>query len=74
MRIDLKEVTNLLYVSNVNFYEMYMDTEQDDITIEVESVESVDMDDLICGLEDIFEDVEVVGNTIYCSYYNEMEY
>ena len=70
MRIDLKEVTNVLDICNVNVYEMYMETEYESITIEVDEIDSIDMDTLIDELEDmnVFYDVEVVGNNIYCSY------
>ena len=74
MRININEAINLLYICNVNSYEMYMDTEQDCITIEVnDSMERVDVDELVEGLEELFDDVEVVDNKIYCSYYFERE-
>jgi len=75
MRIDLKEVTNLLYVCNVNFYEMYMETEHESITIEVDDIDNIDMDTLIDELEDmnVFYSVDVVGNNIYCSYHDDMD-
>ncbi len=76
MRIDLKEVTNLLYDCNMNFYEMYIDTEYESITIEVDEIDSIDMDILIDELEDmnVFYYVEVVGNNIYCSYHCDDEF
>ena len=75
MRIDIKEIQELLTNCNVNFYDMYIDNEMDCIDIDInESIENVEMDDLIEGLKRIVsDDVEVVGDgtTISCSIYFE---
>lgn len=71
MMIDIKEIQNQLYVCNVNFYDMYVDTEAECITIEMdELMETVALDRLIEGLEKIFDEVECEeGNLVL--YFNQ---
>ena len=67
MKIDIKEIQNLLYVCNVNFYDMYVDTEHMDLIIEFnELLENVDMDELMNELNDLFreENVEFNGDDV----------
>ncbi len=60
--IDIKEIQNVLYVCNVNFYEFYVDVESECLTIELnEMIDNIDIDSLIKGLEEAVDYVEFDG-------------
>lgn len=76
MRINVKELTNLLYVCNVNFYEFTIDTEHMDIDIEltdyINGLEKIDVDELYDGLCEIFgeDNFEFEDDRIWISLLN----
>ena len=70
MRIDIKEIQDLLYNCNVNFYEMYIDTECECICIELnELIENIALDDIMEELNDLFDDVDYEDKTIFINLY-----
>ena len=69
MRIDVKEIQNLLYVYNVNFYDMYVDTETGCIDVDMnEMLDNVDVEGLMGELREIFDDVSLEGETLMICY------
>ena len=59
MNIDVKEIQNILYCCNVNFYQMEIDTECECITIALnELIENIAIDELLEELKDIFNEIE----------------
>lgn len=78
MRIDIKEIQNLLYRCNVNKYDMIMETEHETITITMtQPIETIDMEELTSELEEIFYEVEFQEyddyTSLWLSYHDEWD-
>ena len=59
MNIDIKEIQNILYTCNVNFYFMYVNTEDECIDIEMnENIENIDIEPLLDELNNIFDEID----------------
>jgi len=59
MNIDVKEIQNILYCCNVNFYEMEINTDEEciDITLN-ELIEHIAIDELLEELNEIFNEID----------------
>ena len=72
MKIDIKGIQELLYACNVNFYEMYVDTECECIDIELnEMIENIAIEELLKELKEIFEEIEFNDSDVIILYFNQ---
>jgi len=63
MLIDIKEIMNILYLCNVNFYEINIDSDNNELIIDLdELIENIDHDELNNKLLEIFDDDEIEIN------------
>lgn len=59
MNIDIKEIQDILYCCNVNFYFMYVNTEDECIDIEMnEDIKNIDIEPLLDELNNIFDEID----------------
>ena len=75
MMIDIKEIQEILNNCNVHFYDMYIDTDNDCVQVDMNELsKDIDFDTLTSDLGGLFVEVIVEDTTVYLSYYGMTTY